>query len=322
MCANCGEEGHDKLKCPKPRREPGQRPCFRCLKTGHVARDCKAGDPAKSLEAEDARTGDEVTFFITGEEFDEVNVAESEGPRYFSERHFEVVSDDDEEEDHPEDGDDDEELPSTSEDVASEGETSQNVGPCCRHRCTERGLTCPNQLFADMRSELDARAKSTIDADEGLTHMEDPEGASQQWGILKHALVPDYEDEWERRRREFHRQLAMIGQADSRGSPGSGGASPLMSLPWRNSSSPDTDSGSSGPPCRCYDAKARDPNCPHCVGIGDSATDSDPDGEVIEYEIINDELEFEVIEDDVGEEQRLPRTPSSCSPCSASPCCS
>ena len=133
MCANCGEEGHDKLKCPKPRREPGQRPCFRCLKTGHMARDCKAGDPAKSLEAEDARAGDEVTFCLTGEVYDDLNVAESDGAMYFSERHFEVMSDEEDnldEQDDQDDGDErpstidpehDEELPSAIDDVASEG---------------------------------------------------------------------------------------------------------------------------------------------------------------------------------------------------------
>ncbi len=52
LCSNCGLEGHDKSKCPKPRIELGKRPCFRCGRPGHVSSQCKSGLPVKILEDE------------------------------------------------------------------------------------------------------------------------------------------------------------------------------------------------------------------------------------------------------------------------------
>ena len=39
-CPNCGEE-HNELKCPHPLVDFKDRPCWKCAKKNHVAKDCK-----------------------------------------------------------------------------------------------------------------------------------------------------------------------------------------------------------------------------------------------------------------------------------------
>ena len=39
-CVNCGVKGHKAEECTKPKAGMGERPCFECHNTGHLARNC------------------------------------------------------------------------------------------------------------------------------------------------------------------------------------------------------------------------------------------------------------------------------------------
>ena len=64
LCSNCGEEGHEKLKCPKERLEMSRRPRFRCGKPGHTSRRCKSGLPLKTVVSDTGGEEDEVVMMV------------------------------------------------------------------------------------------------------------------------------------------------------------------------------------------------------------------------------------------------------------------
>ena len=64
-CANCGSEEHSKDSCPKPVVEFNKRPCHKCGKPGHLARDCRSRPSGNSGPQQQANlvADDNVGFF-------------------------------------------------------------------------------------------------------------------------------------------------------------------------------------------------------------------------------------------------------------------